>query len=275
MQMACIENQNRIKHLIRLRHGTRFCLSKRQWNTLTKENSFQKSSPTPTPTPPLKVIRGPPAREQVHVIYNRSEPSSWKSNESEDFSTGTWQASAPTKSRLKTKAAVWCLTGTTVVWNKLATCSSAFLAPRRELRARCFWRFGVRAPLLDGSATLTNICTDMKFDSERRSRCCVRGPSEVRRKITLGTSFQPSLHCGVNQQPLVTPTQLKTTLKLWGDICRIRSHAISKIWTAPQLFISQAQACILSVCVYVSSIILLILHFFSVKNDELNDKLVS
>lgn len=62
-----------------------------------------------------------------------------------------------------------------VVWDKLATCSSALLA-HGVLGALCFWRFGVRAPLLDGSTVLTNICTDMEFYSDRRSRCRVRAP---------------------------------------------------------------------------------------------------
>lgn len=33
--------------------------------------------------------------------------------------------------------------------------------------ALCFWRFGVRAPFLDGSTVLTNICTDMEFHSDQ------------------------------------------------------------------------------------------------------------
>lgn len=33
----------------------------------------------------------------------------------------------------------------------------------------CFWRFGARAPFLDGSTVLTNICTDMELYSNQQT----------------------------------------------------------------------------------------------------------
>lgn len=152
-----------------------------------------------------------PAASRFTIFYSRSKLPSWKSNE--DFSTGTWQASGPTKSWLKTKKAVWCLAGMVVMWNKLATCSTALL------EALCFRRFVIRAPLLDGSTVLTNICTDIGFhwdDETSRARS--------QKKIKLSMSCQLSPHCSVDQQPLATQTRLerkpKTTQhrKLWGDV---------------------------------------------------------
>lgn len=35
--------------------------------------------------------------------------------------------------------------------------------------ALCFWRFGVRAPFLDGITVLTNICTDMELHSNQQT----------------------------------------------------------------------------------------------------------
>lgn len=43
----------------------------------------------------------------------------------------------------------------------------------------CFWRVGVRAPLLDGSTVLTNICTDMELHSNQQNVNSVFQPTEL------------------------------------------------------------------------------------------------
>lgn len=74
---------------------------------------------------------------------------------------------------------VQCFTETTVQTNTSKTNESRFLhfyyrgiqseKWKATPWALCFWRFGVKAPFLDGSTVLTNFCTDMELYSNQQT----------------------------------------------------------------------------------------------------------
>lgn len=98
-----------------------------------------------------------------------------------------------TKADWKIKTTVQCLKKICAIWGVPLRMSYVFLChitmafkvrQRAASGTLCFWRFGVRAPFLDGSTVLTNICTDMELQSTQQKYCVSVLRVQLLRKMT-------------------------------------------------------------------------------------------